>query len=190
MEKNINIRSNDELRLLFGSRDENLRLIEDSLHLKIINRQNGLKLTGSNDRVIKGERLINTLLNRLREGVLIEKADILRLLKEKGRIRPPDHEKLLESRIEVAGKNIITIAPKTRGQQEYIDAIKSHDIVFGIGPAGTGKTYLAMATAVAALKKGEVRRIILTRPAIEAGESLGFLPGDMYEKISPYLRPL
>lgn len=189
MEKCITIRSNDELRLLFGNRDENLRLIEDSLRLKIINRQNGLKLIGSNDRVIKGEKLVNLLLSRLRQGVLIEQADIIRLLKEKDGIGHPQHEKLLESRIEVAGKNII-IAPKTRGQQEYIDAIKSHDIVFGIGPAGTGKTYLAMATAVASLKKGEVRRIILTRPAIEAGESLGFLPGDMYEKISPYLRPL
>ncbi len=83
-----------------------------------------------------------------------------------------------------------TIGPKTKGQKEYFEAIKSHDIVFGIGPAGTGKTYLAMACAVEALKNGEVRRIILTRPAIEAGESLGYLPGDMYEKISPYLRPL
>jgi phosphate starvation-inducible PhoH-like protein len=82
------------------------------------------------------------------------------------------------------------IGPKTKGQRDYVEAMKKYDIVFGIGPAGTGKTYLAMACAVEALKKQEVRRIILTRPAIEAGESLGFLPGDMYEKISPYLRPL
>jgi len=82
------------------------------------------------------------------------------------------------------------IGPKTKGQREYVEAIKKYDMVFGIGPAGTGKTYLAMAQAVEALKKQEVRRIILTRPAIEAGESLGFLPGDMHEKISPYLRPL
>jgi len=100
-----------------------------------------------------------------------------------------DFKQLAKGKIEVSVKGAL-VTPKTKGQIEYVEAIKHHDIVFGIGPAGTGKTYLAMAMAVNALKKGIVRRIILTRPAVEAGESLGFLPGDMVEKVSPYLRPL
>lgn len=189
MEKIIRVQNNDELLLLFGSRDENLKLIETAFQVKISNRHDGIKIIGDREQIKKVSQLIASLFNALRKGVTLEKPDLLRMLKETNAERPFDPTEFLESKLAVSGKNI-TIAPKTKGQQEYIDAIKNYDIVFGIGPAGTGKTYLAMATAVAALKKGQVRRIILTRPAIEAGESLGFLPGDMYEKISPYLRPL
>jgi len=189
MEKVIKVHNNDELRLLFGSSDENLRLIEESCQIRIFNRHDGIKLSGSAEKVKKAWRLIEQFLANIRQGVPIEKQDILRMASGRRGKKYFDHAELLESKIDVSGKKI-AIAPKTKGQQGYIDAIKDFDIVFGIGPAGTGKTYLAMAAAVAALKKGQVRRIILTRPAIEAGESLGYLPGDMYEKISPYLRPL
>jgi phosphate starvation-inducible protein PhoH and related proteins len=189
MEKIIRVHNNDELLLLFGSRDENLRLIESAFKVSIVNRHDGVRISGGREQVKKAAQLIESLFSALRKGATLEKQDILRMLKETKTERRFDPAEFSESKIEVSGKNL-AIAPKTKGQQEYIDAIRDHDIVFGIGPAGTGKTYLAMATAVAALKKGQVRRIILTRPAIEAGESLGFLPGDMYEKISPYLRPL
>lgn len=189
MERVLRVHNNDELRLLFGSHDENLKLIETDLKVKIINRQDGIKILGDKEEVKKASQLIESLFASLRKGAVLEKQDILRMLRKTDNTQDFDPTKLLKSKIDISGKNI-AIAPKTKGQQEYIDAIRDHDIVFGIGPAGTGKTYLAMATAVAAFKKGQVRRIILTRPAIEAGESLGFLPGDMYEKISPYLRPL
>lgn len=189
MEKVIKVHSNDELAVLFGNRDENLQLIEDYFKVRILNRHDGIKISGSTEKVKKAYRLIESLFANIRKGIPLERQDILRLIKETKSGRGFNHAGLLESNIDVSGKKI-SIAPKTKGQQGYIDAIQNFDIVFAIGPAGTGKTYLAMAAAVAALKKGQVRRIILTRPAIEAGENLGFLPGDMYEKISPYLRPL
>jgi len=189
MEKTVRVQNNDELSLLFGHRDENLKLIESGFNVKLINRHDGIKVIGTGDKVKKAVQLIDTIFATIHQGVPIDKQDILRILKETKTGKTVAPNILLESKIDVGGKSI-SIAPKTNGQQEYIEAIKSYDIVFGIGPAGTGKTYLAMAAAVAALKKGQARRIILTRPAIEAGENLGYLPGDMIEKISPYLRPL
>jgi phosphate starvation-inducible PhoH-like protein len=175
-------------QILAGRFDENIKLIEKELSLDIIPRGNGFILRGEEENVNKAERLFKELATILDKGAHLRKYDInyaLKLLKEKEGAIP----EIYLDRIEVFSKRQY-ITPKTKGQKEYVDAIRNYDIVFGIGPAGTGKTYLAMAMAVNALKTQRVSRIILTRPAIEAGEKLGFLPGDMYEKVSPYLRPL
>ncbi len=189
MEKIIRVPSHVALQSLFGRHDENLRLIEEALGLKISSKEEGLKLVGPESKIEKASEVLNYFFTLIREGSEIKKQDVICALKASSGDKAFDVNKLHETKIEVSDKNM-HVTPKTKGQKEYIEAIKNYDIVFGIGPAGTGKTYLAMAMAVSALKKGQVRRIILTRPAIEAGESLGFLPGDMYEKISPYLRPL
>ncbi|HDI45855.1 MAG TPA: PhoH family protein [Candidatus Omnitrophica bacterium] len=175
-------------QILAGRFDENVKLIEKELGLDIIPRGNGFILRGEKERVEKAERLFNELATIIDKGAHLRKYDLnyaLKLLKEKEGAIP----EVYLDRIEVFSKRQY-ITPKTKGQKEYVDAIRNYDIVFGIGPAGTGKTYLAMAMAVNALKTQRVSRIILTRPAIEAGEKLGFLPGDMYDKVSPYLRPL
>lgn len=189
MNKLIAIENNNEARLLFGELDENLRLIEAQFKVKTHLRQEGLEIEGQAQDMEKAAQLLEHWLTLIREGVQFSKKDVLydiRSIKNQAGIEPVEiHRERID--IEVKGKQI---GPRTKGQFEYVEAIKRHDIVFGIGPAGTGKTYLAMAMAVEALKKGYARRIILTRPAIEAGESLGYLPGDMYEKINPYLRPL
>lgn len=189
MEKFIKIQNNKEISLLFGRHDENLKLIERQLDVKISNKEEGLRLVGSDEGVDKTEQLLNHLLNIMRKTGELKKKEIQFALNMSSTQEISDFSSLINENIEVSAKNVY-ISPKTKGQREYIEAIKNHDIVFSIGPAGTGKTYLAMAMAVNALKKGLIRRIMLTRPAIEAGESLGFLPGDMYEKIAPYLRPL
>ena len=189
MEKFIKIQNNKEISLLFGRHDENLKLIERQLDVKISNKEEGLGLVGSDEGVDKTEQLLNHLLNIMRKTGELKKKEIQFALNMSNTQKISDFSSLINENIEVSVKNVY-ISPKTKGQREYIEAIKNHDIVFSIGPAGTGKTYLAMAMAVNALKKGLIRRIMLTRPAIEAGESLGFLPGDMYEKIAPYLRPL
>lgn len=191
MKKIIKIQSTEELRAVVGSYDENIKLVEQGCKVKIVVTPEGLKLTGNKNNLGKATQLLKHLLEMAKGKKEIRKQDILYLakapqptLKEGVDLPQFSEEKLGVSQQKKA------ITPKTKGQFSYIEAIKDYDIVFGVGPAGTGKTYLAMAMAVSALKNGEVRRIILTRPAIEAGESLGFLPGDMYEKISPYLRPL
>ncbi len=190
MEKIIKLESQQEAQLLFGRRDENVRIVEEGFKVKITLRGEHLKLSGTATNINKAARLIDYILDAIRSGQSeLSKTDLLSLIanfkrpQKSGVISPPELKITRSS----SGKQI---GPKTKGQREYVEAISANDIVFGIGPAGTGKTYLAMASAVEALKKQEVRRIILTRPAIEAGESLGYLPGDMYEKISPYLRPL
>ena len=191
MERIIELKSQRETQALFGRHDDNIKEIERSFKVKIILRGEHLKIGGTATNINKAARLIEYILNASRSGggelarsaLLALIANFKRPNKSSGTLMPPDFNITRSS----SGKQI---GPKTKGQSEYVEAIKGHDIVFGIGPAGTGKTYLAMASAVEALKKQEVRRIILTRPAIEAGESLGYLPGDMYEKISPYLRPL
>jgi len=190
MEKIIKFESQKEAQGLFGAQDAHLKSIEEEFKVKLTLRGGHLKITGTTANIKKAARLVEHLLAGLRSGTeTLGKSDLSYLI---------SHLKKEEDAQYLSGLNIgITrtsggkqIGPKTIGQKEYAEAIKKHDIVFGLGPAGTGKTYLAMASAVEALKKQEVRRIILTRPAIEAGESLGFLPGDLRAKISPYLRPL
>ena len=190
MEKDIRLNNDAEARSLLGKHDENIKLIEKAFDIRSFLRAGILRLSGQNAGSLeKAARVIEELLISIREGVFIKKHDLnyaIKSIKEDRKLRL--HDIYLE-RIEVPSKRLY-ISPKSGGQKDYIESIRKHDIVFSIGPAGTGKTYLAVAMAVNALKKKIVSRIILARPAVEAGESLGYLPGDLYEKVSPYLRPM
>ncbi|MFH0763093.1 MAG: PhoH family protein [Candidatus Omnitrophota bacterium] len=189
MDKNIKLETHRQAQALLGPHDENLKVIEREFKVRLSIRGEDLKVSGTAANIKKALLVIGQLLESSRGGQPdLEKSGLTRLIaslknSKKGALASEN----LGFSHSLSGK---AIGPRTAGQREYVEAIKKFDIVFGIGPAGTGKTYLAMACAVEALKKNEVRRIILTRPAIEAGESLGFLPGDIQEKISPYLRPL
>lgn len=185
----ITLDNNKNIQLLFGKYDQNLKLIENELNVRINQTSKGLKIDGDDQSVTRVIELFHFLLDLVDRGRKVRKRDIIYALRLTSDEQGIDFKRLAEEKIDLPTKGGL-ITPKTKGQLEYIEAIKKFDIVFGIGPAGTGKTYLAVAMAVNALNKGLVRRIILTRPAVEAGESLGFLPGDMLEKVSPYLRPM
>lgn len=189
MEKIITFQNTQEAQTLFGRHDQNLDIIEKQFQVKFISRGQDLKIRGKDKQVEKAYRFVNELLDNIRCGKYISKQELSCMVKSFDTQPIEDFHEVQNQKIELSSKEK-RVGPRTKGQNEYVEAIRKYDITFSLGPAGTGKTYLAMAMAVEALKKGEVRRIILTRPAIEAGESLGFLPGDMYEKISPYLRPL
>lgn len=174
---------------LFGEYDAHIKKIEDDLGVMMINRDGAVRISGKKEAVEQAVRIVQDLLLLSERGNILEEQNIEYAI-ELGREHQEDM--LLEMDSDcichtVSGK---PVKPKTLGQKHYVDAIRDHMIVFGIGPAGTGKTYLAMAMAVTAFKNNEVSRIILTRPAIEAGEKLGFLPGDLQSKVDPYLRPL
>jgi len=176
-------------RALCGEQNANLKLLERSLAVRVHSRANILTIQGDPHDVALAEKLVAQLYDLLKSGYPIYANDVefaARMLKADE--FAPLRDIFLDTVYISAKRRLIT--PKSLVQKRYIDAIRNFDIVFGIGPAGTGKTYLAMAMAVAALTKGEVVRIILTRPAVEAGERLGFLPGDLAEKVNPYLRPL
>ena len=187
--KKITLRSNIEAVILFGQYDNNLRLIETSFPVELFARGNTLTIKGNLRDVENVERLIGELLKIVRKNEVlrtqqVESAmDIIRSTQRK------EQEKIFSDVIYLSEKGK-EIKPKTLQQKVYVDAMRNYDIVFSIGPAGTGKTYLACACALQALKEERVERIILTRPVVEAGEKLGFLPGDLYEKINPYLHPL
>ena len=174
---------------LFGELDENLRHIEKALHVEIVPRGDSVKIYGSAANTGAAQRLIENLLRVSENGTHLtpESVDyamsLLHTHKEKA-IVEMDRDVIIHTAL---GR---PVKPKTVGQKQYVDMIREHMITFGIGPAGTGKTYLAMAMAIAAFQNEDVQRIILTRPALEAGEKLGFLPGDLQSKIDPYLRPL
>jgi phosphate starvation-inducible protein PhoH and related proteins len=173
---------------LLGQRDELLRVMEKALRSDIHVRGNEVTLTGDEAENALGARLLEELIVLLDRGEVLDQGKVersLAMLRGGGDDRPA--EVLTLNILSSRGR---TIRPKTLNQKRYVDAIDQHTIVFGIGPAGTGKTYLAMAKAVQALQSKQVNRILLTRPAVEAGERLGFLPGTLYEKIDPYLRPL
>ena len=176
-------------RQLFGEHDGNLRHLADLLAIKIDARGNTVHLKGEADAVDLARLVLEQLYGLLKEKYPVYASDIdyaLRILRENHKA---NLKKIFLDTVFITAKKR-AITPRNQNQKAYIEAIRNFDIVFGIGPAGTGKTYLAMAMAVSALTKGSVNRIILTRPAVEAGESLGFLPGDLAEKVDPYLRPL
>jgi phosphate starvation-inducible PhoH-like protein len=177
------------LHQLFGGREENLTHAEQKLKVTLISREDWLKIEGTPEAVARAEALFGFLNEARTQGLVIRTPDFHRFVDAiaKGEI---GHLRALFKEPLVISTNRKTIVPKTLGQKLYLQSIQQNPVVFGIGPAGTGKTYLAMAMAVSALLKNKVERIILTRPAVEAGEALGFLPGDLREKILPYLRPL
>ncbi len=180
------ISDNGEMFRLFGSYDENLALLEDSLDVKIVARGKNLVVYGSDEDLETANAVLRHLISRAKAGQKVTTQDVryaVRTIREGNELTEYGDTIL----VNVRGR---PIGPRTQGQKEYIKAIKENPLVFGIGPAGTGKTYIAVAMAVAAFKRKEVDRIILTRPAVEAGERLGFLPGDIQEKVNPYLRPL
>jgi len=185
----VHIESPSVMQLVAGEIDEHLRLVEESLEVRIGRSQSELILSGQDAEVDLAADLFVQLRDLVARGEQLFPGDVERALKMLSGNRRARLEDLFREQIRIAGRKF-SIVPKTFHQKEYVEAIALNDVVFGIGPAGTGKTYLAMAMAVSALLKKEVQRIILCRPAVEAGERLGFLPGDLAEKVNPYLRPL
>jgi len=177
------------LATLFANDLRLLKTAEDALSVKLTTREGWIRAEGEPDAIERVRRLFGQLDRARAAGLTIRKAEFNYALKTVLQEGIVGIDELAETKIQFSSKRP-PIIPKTEGQRAYLKAIQSHDLVFGLGPAGTGKTYLAMAMAVAALKREEVSRIVLTRPAVEAGEALGFLPGDLREKIMPYLRPL
>lgn len=174
---------------LFGSFDENIRLIESEFSVTVLNRGSDLKISGEAENVAKATTAIERLLALINKGEALSDQNVRYVI---SLVKDGEEDKLMSLSgdcvcITSKGK---PVKPKTLGQKKYVEAIRKNTIVFGAGPAGTGKTYLAVAMAVTAFRAKEVNRIILTRPAVEAGEKLGFLPGDLQQKVDPYLRPL
>jgi phosphate starvation-inducible PhoH-like protein len=179
----------DGIETLFGSYDENLKHLESQFNVRIRTQGHDLFIEGEAPDVERVDRVVGQLTALMRDGYKLANADVKTaadLVAQDEAVDLRDH--FLKGSLTAAGKR--RVAPKTVNQRRYLDAIEQHDVVFGIGPAGTGKTYLAMAQAVSFLIAKKVSRIILARPAVEAGEKLGFLPGDLQEKVNPYLRPL
>ena len=189
IERTMQVDRMEHVISVFGSFDQNLRIIENELGVKVTDRDSELKISGEEEAVSHAEKAIEGLLTLAARGETIDAQNVRYILKlvSEGR----------EGKINELAKDVICVTTKgkpvkakTLGQKTYVDAIAKHTITLGIGPAGTGKTYLAVASAVAAFREKQVNRIILTRPAVEAGERLGFLPGDLQSKVDPYLRPL
>jgi phosphate starvation-inducible protein PhoH and related proteins len=187
--RKLKLREGTNTASLFGRHDVHLKLIEEELGVRISARGDELAVDGPGEAVRRAEQLLNELASLTIEGYELRAEDITLALRASRAGSPTPLKDLLLTTVPIATKKRL-VAPKSATQKAYIEAIEKYDIVIGIGPAGTGKTYLAMAMAVSALREEKVSRIILTRPAVEAGEALGFLPGDLYEKIEPYLRPL
>ncbi|HUL01237.1 MAG TPA: PhoH family protein [Nitrospirota bacterium] len=185
----VTIENELSLPSLFGDMDNNLRLIENTYGVILSARGNRIQIEGEEKVVSKVQHLIRQLADLLEQGVITQRDDVNTAIHAFSSHSSTDLKEIFQRTIPVSNKKR-PVAPKNETQRKYVEAIGQYDIVFGIGPAGTGKTYLAMATAVSAFLRREVSRIILVRPAVEAGEKLGFLPGDLYEKVSPYLRPL
>jgi len=184
----IDFKGEHSMAELIGDRDELLQLIERKYNVEIFALGNDLEISGKNKNVKEVARLIEELALQINLGQKLNSekvSDSIKIMENKSNLKP--HEIFKNSIVVNSGKKI---KPRTEGQKKYIEAIKENTIVFGIGPAGTGKTYLALAMAVEALKENKVGRIILIKPVVEAGEKLGFLPGDIYDKVNPYLRPL
>ncbi|HZO53017.1 MAG TPA: PhoH family protein [Bryobacteraceae bacterium] len=183
------VRINRGIESLFGTKDENIRLLENNLHITTRLKEDSLELDGEAADVERARKILNEYVGLVEDGHIFQNGDLNSYLRVVTSDQSISLRALIESgRQRTFGKKVVT--PKTINQRIYLDAIEKHDLAFGIGPAGTGKTYLAVAMGVNALLSKQVSRIILTRPAVEAGEKLGFLPGTLQEKIDPYLRPL
>ena len=188
-EQSISIERMEEAVNLFGAFDENIRIIEQELDVMVVNRESNLKITGDGENVMLAVKAIQGLLSLSAKGEAIGQQNVRYIIEL---VRTGNEGKIAQ----LAGDVICVTAKgrpvkaKTIGQQKYVDSILKNTVTIGVGPAGTGKTYLAVAAAVAAFRDKQVNRIILTRPAVEAGERLGFLPGDLQSKVDPYLRPL
>ena len=189
MEQSINVDRMEQAVALFGNFDENIRLLEQQYHVTILNRDSDIKISGEPEDVMHASRAVHGLLQLISRGEQLTEQNVryVMMLVNEG----------AEQQLPVLSGDSICITskgrpvkPKTLGQKAYVEAIRKNTVVLGIGPAGTGKTYLAVAMAVEAFRSKQVNRIILTRPAVEAGEKLGFLPGDLQSKVDPYLRPL
>ena len=188
--KGVPIQSNAEVQALFGQSDAFLKMIEDGFDVRVVLKSDSIAVIGENvTEVNQVTTVLESLLHRIRKGEQLQATDVSYVIRASDTGEQDIPSGIGAESIPVFSKRGV-IRPKTAGQKRYVEAIKDNDLVFGIGPAGTGKTYLAMAMAVSALKSGQVSRIILTRPAVEAGERLGFLPGDIADKVHPYLRPL
>ncbi len=182
----IQLSSNSEAFNLFGSYDENLALLEDALNVKLVARGDSITISGEVKEVEDAQKLLEYLIAKAKKGQRVTAQDVnlaVRNMREGVDFTDAGDVVVVTNRGKV-------ITPRTPGQKKYVDAIRANPLAFGIGPAGTGKTYLAVAMAIAAFKHRDFDRIILTRPAVEAGEKLGFLPGDIQEKVNPYLRPI
>ncbi len=188
-ERIINVERSELVLSLYGSFDENIRLLQKQYNVSIVNRDGDIKITGEEDDTFKAAQAIETLIFLAGKGEQINEQTIRYVLSMVDDGTQDELKKLSDDGICITMGGKI-VKPKTLGQKRYISSIKENTIVIGIGPAGTGKTYLAVAMAVKAFRAHEVNKIILTRPAVEAGEKLGFLPGDLQNKVDPYLRPL
>lgn len=186
----ITLQHPDDMMSLFGSNERHLKLIEENLDVIIHARTERVQVLGDSEEAVETARLtIEALLVLVNRGMTVNTSDVVTALSMAQNGSIDKFVALYEEEI-IKDSYGNPIRVKTLGQKIYVDSVKNHDVVFGIGPAGTGKTFLAVILAVTALKRGQVKRIILTRPAVEAGESLGFLPGDLKEKVDPYLRPV
>lgn len=189
VESRVFLEDTDEIFALLGKFDEHLSLLEGTFEVRVIPRGNELLIQGEKEEVEAVFTFLQELLSLIRRGHLLTAHEFVYGLKLARRGEAREIKNIFNDLVVVTerGKHVL---PKTLGQKKYVESLRRHDIVFGIGPAGTGKTYLALAMAVSALKNKVVQRLVLTRPAVEAGEHLGFLPGDLQDKVDPYLRPL
>ena len=190
MQETIQLRDTEEERALLGQQDRTLRLLRDALGLRIFARKGLVVLDGEGGRLKDGVRVVRDLLAKVREKGDLSDEDVEQALvasapaRDGGEAKDDGHDRIVKALDDTV------IQPRTGGQARYVEAMRRSDIVFAIGPAGTGKTYLAVAMAIRLMKKGLYRKLVLVRPAVEAGEKLGFLPGDLNAKVSPYVRPL
>jgi phosphate starvation-inducible PhoH-like protein len=181
----ITLEQPDKKLALFGSADRYLRMIRDTFGVQLVSRDDEIKIAGEKDQVTKAAAVLDNMQRKLRRQDWLSVEDVGQAI---GKAADDKRERSADE-VDVYTKGT-TIKPKTEGQKRYLDAVMRHDLTFCVGPAGTGKTYLAVAVAAHILKHGHARRIVLARPAVEAGERLGFLPGDLQAKVNPYLRPL
>ena len=189
IERTIEVERMEHVISVFGSFDQNLRIIESELGVKVLDRDNKIHVCGEEESAMLAEKAINGLLTLAARGENIDAQNVRYILKLVAEGKESKIDELAGDVVCITSKGK-PVKAKTLGQKSYCEAIANNTVTLGVGPAGTGKTYLAVAAAVAAFRAEEVNRIILTRPAVEAGERLGFLPGDLQSKVDPYLRPL